>query len=308
MTDQRANALTDESRDYLIGVGPDPPISPEPDDAQDAIAAAVLEPAPVDEPEVSRLSFRTRITIALVAVAVLPLATFSLILVAWGVIGPDTTLARLVLFAIVVTVVLAVFVAYLLAADLTRPLRAFAAAVDRVSAGDLGTPIVVAGDDELARLADSHNRLAGDLERRNRELERILQAVEAGSPRRDRWLVGRAAADAQAAFGMIDARSGSSTRSAFQAMRSFRGKRDRFGPSSGQAKSRSASSSVTSRRLVAGSARTRISSSCSPARSASRSGTPSCSPASRRRTPSSSSSTPPRTTSCGASAITSRRP
>jgi signal transduction histidine kinase len=161
---------------------------------------------PADEPEVSRLSFRTRITIALVAVAVLPLATFSLILVAWGVIGRDTTLARLVLFAIVVTVVLAVFVAYLLAADLTRPLRAFAAAVDRVSAGDLGTPIVVAGDDELARLADSHNRLAGDLERRNRELERILEAVEAGSPRVGiSWLVGRAAADAQAAFGMIDA-------------------------------------------------------------------------------------------------------
>ena len=40
---------------------------------------------------------------------------------------------------------LAVLLAYLLAADLTAPLRAIAAAVDRASAGDLSTPIVVAG-------------------------------------------------------------------------------------------------------------------------------------------------------------------
>jgi signal transduction histidine kinase len=201
MNDQHAEAPIDESGDYLIGVGPDPPILPEPD-----VTQAALEPVPPDRPEVSRLSFRARITIALVAAAVLPLATFSLVLVAVGAIGQDMTLARFLLFAIVVTIVLAVFIAYLLAADLTRPLRAFSAAVDRVSAGDLSTPIIVAGDDELARLADSHNRLAADLERRNRELERILQAVEAASPRDGiNWLVGRAAADAQAAFGMIDA-------------------------------------------------------------------------------------------------------
>ncbi|HEY6057374.1 MAG TPA: ATP-binding protein, partial [Candidatus Limnocylindrales bacterium] len=85
-------------------------------------------------------------------------------------------------------------------------LRAIAAGVDRVSAGDLATPISIPGDDELARLAESHNRLAADLERRNAELGRILAATEAVSPRDGvEWLTGRAAADAQAAFGLIDA-------------------------------------------------------------------------------------------------------
>ncbi len=154
-----------------------------------------------------RLAMRTRLTMALVAAAVLPLAGFGLILVASGAIASDSTLARVLLFAIMVTALLSVLLAYLLAADLTRPLRSLAAAVDRVSAGDLGGPIAVVGDDELARLAESHNRLAGDLERRNQELERILQAVEAGSPRDGvGWLVGRAAGDAQDAFGMLDAR------------------------------------------------------------------------------------------------------
>ncbi len=67
--------------------------------------------------------------------------------------------------------------------------------------------IVVTGDDELARLAESHNRLAAELERRNRELGHILAALVAASPRDGvEWLVGRAADDARAAFGMVDAR------------------------------------------------------------------------------------------------------
>src|SRR5207244_2307162 len=86
------------------------------------------------------------------------------------------------------------------------PLRAIAAAVDRASAGDLSTPILVAGDDELARLAESHNRLAGDLERRNRELGRILSAIVSDSALDGQeWLRGMAAEDAKQAFGMIDA-------------------------------------------------------------------------------------------------------
>jgi signal transduction histidine kinase len=116
------------------------------------------------------------------------------------------TVGRLLLFAVAIAALFAVLAAYLLAADLTGPLRAITAAVDRVSAGDLSTPIVVSGDDELSRLADSHNKLAADLERRNRELGRILVAIETASPRDGvDWLVGRAGADAKAAFGMIDA-------------------------------------------------------------------------------------------------------
>ena len=80
----------------------------------------------------------------------------------------------LLLLVLVFAAMVAVLLAYLLAADLTVPLRAIAAAVERTSAGDLSTPLIVPGDDELARLADSHNRLAADLERRNGELGRIL--------------------------------------------------------------------------------------------------------------------------------------
>ncbi len=154
------------------------------------------------------LSFRTRLTIALVSAAVLPLAGFGIALVAIqasrGMLDP--TLGPLVLFAIAVAAIIGLLGAYLLAADLTRPLRAIAAAVDRVSAGDLATPIIVSGEDELARLAESHNRLAADLGRRDHELGRILAALESASPRDGvDWLVDKAARDARAAFDMIDA-------------------------------------------------------------------------------------------------------
>jgi signal transduction histidine kinase len=154
------------------------------------------------------LPFRTRLTVALVAASILPLAGFGLLLVAIGAVGPEAqTLGRLLLFAIVLSAVLAILLAYLLVADLTGPLRTIGRAVDRVAAGDLGTPIELPGEDELARLAESHNRLAADLERRNRQLARILDAVEATSPRDGvDWLVGRAGADAREAFGLIDAR------------------------------------------------------------------------------------------------------
>ncbi len=165
----------------------------------------------VDDDDVARgLSFRTRLTLALILSAVLPMTAFGLLVLALNAIvggsATDSNLARLLLFGLAIAVLLAIFVSYLLAADLTRPLRAIAAAVDRVSAGDLSMPIRVAGDDELARLADSHNRLSGDLERRNRELGRILAAIEGGSPRDGvEFLAGKAALDAQAAFGMLDA-------------------------------------------------------------------------------------------------------
>jgi signal transduction histidine kinase len=166
-------------------------------------ADAPPEPVRVGPP----LSFRARLTLALILVAVLPLASFGAVVVATATRGidPDVT-GLLLLFAIAIAALLAVVVAYLVAASLTAPLRAIAAAVDRASAGDLSTPIVVSGEDELARLADSHNRLAADLERRNRELGRILRAITTMSPRDGvNFLAGRAATDARAAFGLIDA-------------------------------------------------------------------------------------------------------
>jgi len=162
-----------------------------------------------DDPPLG-MGFRTRLTLALILAAVLPMTAFGLLVLAIGVIagGPaaDPNVARVLLFGLAIAVLLAVFISYLLAADLTRPLRAIAAAVDRVSAGDLSTPIRVGGDDELARLAESHNRLAADLERRNRELGRILAAIEGASPRDGvEFLASKAALDARTAFDMLDA-------------------------------------------------------------------------------------------------------
>jgi signal transduction histidine kinase len=157
-----------------------------------------------------RLSFRTRLTAALIGVAVLPLIGFALVVAvigqAVGVTAADQNFGRLLLFAMTVFLILAIVVSYFLAADLMAPLRSIAAAVDRASAGDLSTPIRVVGEDELARLAESHNRLAGDLARRNRELANILAAIQTISPRSGtEALVDRAAEDARSAFEMIDA-------------------------------------------------------------------------------------------------------
>lgn len=156
----------------------------------------------------SSLTFRARLSIGLIAAAVLPLAGFGLVLIARETAsgGGDATLGRLLLFALAAAAIIGVLIAFLLAADLTRPLRAIAGAVDRVSRGDLSTRIEVAGEDELARLAESHNRLAADLERRNHELRAILRATEAATPSLGvERLAAAAAEDARQAFGMLDA-------------------------------------------------------------------------------------------------------
>ena len=132
------------------------------------------------------LSFRARLTLGLVAGAVLPLAGFGLVLVATEVARTgelDSSLVRLVVFVLAAAIVIAVLFAYLLANNLTANLRAVSHAVDRARSGDLSVRVEVAGEDELARLVDSHNRLASDLERRNKELGRILLAIGETSPK-----------------------------------------------------------------------------------------------------------------------------
>ena len=159
-------------------------------------------------PRVRGLGFRARLTAALVAAAVLPAGGFGIIALVLAGRDPngDPTLERVLLFAIAVAVVFGVLVAAILAADLGAPLRTIARAVDRVSAGDLTTRIELPGDDEFARLAESHNRLAADLERRNRELRRVVAALAEITLRDPPEVVlARAAAQAHAAFGMIDA-------------------------------------------------------------------------------------------------------
>lgn len=157
------------------------------------------------------LSFRARLTVALIASAIVPLFVFLavvlVLIVVFGAAAADDNVARsIIVFAVTVIVAIAIVTSYVLASELTEPLRSIARSVDRVSSGDLSTPIRVAGDDELARLAESHNRLASDLQRRNQELRRILAAIDDVSPRDDvESLVARTATEARTAFALIDA-------------------------------------------------------------------------------------------------------
>jgi HAMP domain-containing protein len=158
----------------------------------------------------SRLSFRARLTAGLVAGSVLPLAAFGVVLVVTEVArtgGLDATFGAVVMFVLAAAVIVAVLFAYLLAGSLTAPLRAVSQAVERTSSGDHSVRVEVPGDDELARLVESHNRLAGDLSRRNQELGRILLAIGQTSPRDGlERLVAHATRSARGVFGMIDAR------------------------------------------------------------------------------------------------------
>jgi signal transduction histidine kinase len=158
-------------------------------------------------PAPQKPSFRLRLTVALVWAAVLPVAGFGVFaLTQVPRSGPGQTLGPALIFAIAAAAIVGVTLALYLASDLTAPLRRIAASVDRVSRGDLSTRIDLEGEDELGRLADSHNRLAADLERRNAELRRILAAIEQAVPSLgvDR-LADLAGEEARAAFDMIDA-------------------------------------------------------------------------------------------------------
>jgi signal transduction histidine kinase/HAMP domain-containing protein len=150
--------------------------------------------------------FRARLTLGLIVAAVLPLAAFGAIALLAG-SDPETedALARWLLLAIAVAVVFGVVLAAALASNLAASLRALARSVERVGAGDADAALELPGDDEISRLAESQNRLARDLSRRNRELRRLVEALQAITPDEAPGAIARrAAGDAQAAFGMID--------------------------------------------------------------------------------------------------------
>jgi K+-sensing histidine kinase KdpD len=143
---------------------------------------------------------------AIVAAAVVPIGLFGILLILTGAIREEDREfgARILLFAVAVTVVVGVVVGYALSLSLTEPLRDIAAAVRRVSDGDLSQPIPVSGSDVLAQLAESHNRLVADAERRNRQLGSILAAVERASPEDGaEALANRATRDAEEIFELI---------------------------------------------------------------------------------------------------------
>lgn len=163
---------------------------------------------PSTEPRPSRrlaMSFQTRLTLTLLAAAIVPVGVFGLVLIVTGSVDPQVG-SRLLLFMFAIAVAVGVLGGAVIGLDLVRPLREISTAVQRVSAGDLSQPIPVDGNDVLAQLAESHNRLAADAQRRNRQLGLILAAVEAAEPRDGvPALAERAATDAAHAFGFITA-------------------------------------------------------------------------------------------------------
>ncbi|HUG48282.1 MAG TPA: ATP-binding protein [Candidatus Limnocylindria bacterium] len=156
----------------------------------------------------TRLPFRSRLTGALLAASLLPLLAFGLIVLAVALALPDAGAGppTVIVLAMLVIGLLSVPFAFVLAAEILRPLRTVAGSVDRVSSGDLSAPVLVPGDDELARLAESHNRLAADLHRRSQQVGRILEAIGRMAPSQGvEELAGRAGRDAARIFELIDA-------------------------------------------------------------------------------------------------------
>jgi len=84
--------------------------------------------------------------------------------------------------ALTLTVLWALFLSYALARGLIHPMRELSGTLDRLQAGDLSARIVAPSDDELGRLAESHNRLAAALAARNESLHQVLEALAGLAP------------------------------------------------------------------------------------------------------------------------------
>ncbi|MGD0018613.1 MAG: ATP-binding protein [Candidatus Limnocylindrales bacterium] len=153
------------------------------------------------------LPFRLLLTVGLIVAAVLPLAVFGIVVIAAGWESNERAVTSLFALAIAGAGFFGLLAAYLVVASLTAPLRRITTAVERVAAGEPSPPIHLTGDDELARLAESHNRIAADVQRRNAELAALLTAIAAYAPSQGvEPLVAQAERDARHIYGLIDCR------------------------------------------------------------------------------------------------------
>ncbi len=153
------------------------------------------------------LSFRVLLTVGIILAAVLPLATFGGVLLFASLDKDEAVVAPLLIATIVGAALFGLLAASLVIASLTAPLRRITLAVERVAAGESSPPIFLTGDDELARLAESHNRIAADSQRRNASLGALLRFIAEYSPALGvDALRGQAQTDACLIFGLIDCR------------------------------------------------------------------------------------------------------
>ena len=152
-------------------------------------------------------SLRVLLTAGLIVAAVLPVAVFGGIVMAAGLYTNAEEMIPLLIAAIVGAAFFGLLAAAVAVAGLTAPLRRITTAVERVAAGESSPPIRITGDDELARLAESHNRIASEAQRRNRELAALLRAIATYNPAGGMAaLTSRAESDACSIYGLIDSR------------------------------------------------------------------------------------------------------
>ena len=152
-------------------------------------------------------SFRVLLTAGLITAAVLPVAVFGGVVVAARLDTDDTVVVPLLIGIVVGAAFLGLLAAAIAIAGITAPLRRITTAVERVAAGESSPPIRITGDDELARLAESHNRIAAEAARRNRELAALLRAIATYNPAQGMTaLASRAEWDACSIYGLIDCR------------------------------------------------------------------------------------------------------
>jgi signal transduction histidine kinase len=149
--------------------------------------------------------FRVFLTASVVVAAVLPLAFFGAVVMVAELDTEPNIVWPFLIASLVGGGLFGLLVAATAVSRLTAPLRRITTAVERVAAGEPGPPLQIGGDDELARLAESHNRIAGEVQRRNRELTRLLEAVAAYAPAAGvESLRTRAEKDACSIYGLID--------------------------------------------------------------------------------------------------------
>jgi signal transduction histidine kinase len=155
------------------------------------------------------LSFRARISIALVVAAILPVAAAAFLMWATGAGGsgsPGSAIDRVVLIVLILAGFIGLTLALVLTSILLEPLKDFVKAVEQVSDEEKRTRIEVPGEDELALLADRYNRLAGDLDLRDRALDRVRDEITKTDPTIGAArLAELAAVGAKAAFDMTSA-------------------------------------------------------------------------------------------------------
>ncbi len=148
-------------------------------------------------------NLRARITLAVMVAAVLPVAVFGLLLVLNG----STGILTLLLTAVVIAALVGLALGGFLVNSVTSPLRALGARLDRITAGQRPEPLPPLADDEMGRLAELQEELAADLERRNRQVARAVEAITAWTPDDGAThLLHRAARDARDCLGLTDAR------------------------------------------------------------------------------------------------------